>query len=152
MDIFESSKLAAAAARSPSGPAQKATDRQPLVGSAPAAVPPRLMLLVFEDTYLSWTLAFDADPIVVGRAPGCRLRLGDHEVSREHCKIGVADGRVVLTDLGSTNGTYCNGQRVASVQLHEGDVVAVGKALIKLVVEGSAEWRIHRSLFQQIYS
>src|SRR5688572_22998349 len=105
MDSIESSIIAAlAAARAASQPAPKPTDRHLLAGAEPAsaAAAPRLMLLVFEDTYLSWTVALDAVPMSIGRSAECRLRLSDHEVSRQHCTIRLLEGRAVLTDLGST--------------------------------------------------
>jgi hypothetical protein len=62
-----------------------------------------------------------------GRAPGNDHQLAtDQQVSREHCRIRIEAGRFVIEDLGSNNGTYVNGNRVAEAQLREGDIVQIG--------------------------
>ena len=50
------------------------------------------------------------EPLVVGRAPGSTILLSAAEVSRLHCRIALADGRVTATDLNSTNGTLLDGK------------------------------------------
>jgi len=50
------------------------------------------------------------EPLVVGRAPGSAVLLPAVEVSRMHCRIALADGRVTATDLNSTNGTLLDGK------------------------------------------
>ncbi|MHB8189484.1 MAG: FhaA domain-containing protein [Ferrimicrobium sp.] len=63
----------------------------------------------------------------VGRLAGCEVFVDDPRVSRRHAEINVRDGIVALTDLGSTNGTVVNGQRVSRpTELQEGDVITVG--------------------------
>jgi two-component system, cell cycle response regulator len=134
------------------GADQRATDRRPVLCPTPTAAKASLALLVFEDTRLCGAKPFDNEPVTIGRDSGCSVKLRDPEVSREHCLIRRVGDQIVLSDLGSTNGTYCNGRQISTMSLREGDVISVGNVLIKLVGEGSAEWRIHRSLFQQIYS
>ncbi len=50
------------------------------------------------------------DPLVIGRAPGSDILLPAVEVSRAHCRIALANGRVTVSDLNSTNGTLLNGR------------------------------------------
>jgi hypothetical protein len=59
---------------------------------------------------------------VIGRSPDVDLMVPDTGVSRSHCRI---EGDV-LTDLGSTNGTYVNGRRVSEHTLRDGDRITVG--------------------------
>lgn len=67
------------------------------------------------------------EPLVIGRAPSSGLMLAANEVSRTHCRIDLSDGRVTLTDLESTNGTFVDGQRVSGmIALEPGAVVQVG--------------------------
>jgi pSer/pThr/pTyr-binding forkhead associated (FHA) protein len=64
---------------------------------------------------------------LVGRASDCNLRLVGTAVSRHHCIIRLAGGDATLVDLGSSNGTYLNGQRVRSqAALHSGDELRIG--------------------------
>ena len=76
------------------------------------------------------------DKTIVGRGPRCLVRLNDEGVSREHCQLvraGGAEGdgdKIVLEDLGSTNGTFCNGIRVDRRELADGDKIMVGSTTI----------------------
>ncbi len=72
-------------------------------------------------------------PIRIGRAPECELVLRDSRVSRRHARLTARDGVLVLTDLGSTNGTLVNGHRVTEVALGAGDRIQIGETT--LVIE-----------------
>lgn len=75
-------------------------------------------------------------PMRIGRAPECELVLRDSRVSRRHARLQARGGLLVLTDLGSTNGTCVNGHRVTEVVLGAGDRIEVGETSI--VVEASS--------------
>jgi adenylate cyclase len=63
----------------------------------------------------------------LGRHPNNSIQLLDKIVSKEHCTIELRDGRFVLRDLGSLNGTYVNGERVrGETALRHGDEIALG--------------------------
>jgi pSer/pThr/pTyr-binding forkhead associated (FHA) protein len=62
-----------------------------------------------------------------GRNPQALIFLDDITVSRHHASFTAAEDRLTVRDLGSTNGTYVNGQRVDSGELHSGDEVIVGR-------------------------
>ena len=65
---------------------------------------------------------------VIGRGGDCDIFLGDVTVSRHHAKVSLnADGLLGLEDLGSTNGTYVNGERAESTDLAAGDELIIGK-------------------------
>jgi len=67
---------------------------------------------------------------IVGRGPKVAVRLNDEGVSREHCQF-VRDGeKIIVEDLGSTNGTFCNGIRVDRRELTDGDKIMVGSTTI----------------------
>jgi pSer/pThr/pTyr-binding forkhead associated (FHA) protein len=75
----------------------------------------------------------------IGRSAGADGRLGDDpEISRQHARISRdAQGQLVVEDVGSTNGTYVNGQRISGPQqLNPGDTVQMGRST--LTVEGGA--------------
>lgn len=67
---------------------------------------------------------------VLGRGDSAQVRLDDSAVSREHCRIWWDGQRAVLQDLGSTNGTSVNGERVSEWQLADGDVISLGQSLV----------------------
>jgi hypothetical protein len=73
------------------------------------------------------------EPLVIGRLPECGVVLADSNVSRRHAELRRAGDSVVLTDLGSTNGTRVNGAPIRERVLVSGDEVSVGST--KLIFE-----------------
>jgi Protein of unknown function (DUF3662)/Inner membrane component of T3SS, cytoplasmic domain len=73
---------------------------------------------------------------VIGRGDQANLRLPDVGISRRHARIDFDGSQVVLTDLGSTNGTSVNGQRVSAVALNPGDMVQLGTTTLTFRVDG----------------
>ena len=64
---------------------------------------------------------------VIGRDPACAVWIDSPEVSRHHARVSIADHRAVLEDLGSKNGTWVHGVRIAApVELHDGDAITLG--------------------------
>jgi hypothetical protein len=76
------------------------------------------------------TYALDGHSLV-GRAAHCHVALPDTRVSSEHASLSWRDTAWAIRDLGSTNGTWVNGQRIApgvDVKLREGSEIAFGEA------------------------
>lgn len=71
-------------------------------------------------------------PVSVGREEENSIQLNDDRISRFHAKLQDHSGRVILTDLGSTNGTRVNGHPVQMRILQKGDVISVGRCLLLL--------------------
>lgn len=64
--------------------------------------------------------------MTIGRDPDCDLIIGERQVSRYHARFQVTENGVILEDLGSTNGTYCNSERIVDpVFLKDGDLIQV---------------------------
>src|SRR4029079_17267223 len=72
----------------------------------------------------------DQERTIIGRGGKAQIRLIDDGISREHAEIVVKDGEVTLHDLGSTNGTFCNGVKVDEKLLADGDKILVGSTTI----------------------
>ncbi len=66
------------------------------------------------------------EPLVIGRLPECGVVVADSNVSRRHAELRRAGDNVVLTDLGSTNGTRVNGAPIRERVLASGDEISVG--------------------------
>jgi pSer/pThr/pTyr-binding forkhead associated (FHA) protein len=78
------------------------------------------------------------DVTVVGRREDCDLRIPLNDVSRKHCRL-VKDeehDELLLEDLGSSNGTYVNGQRVRDATLEPGDSIQIGSVLFVVQIDG----------------
>lgn len=74
----------------------------------------------------------DGQPLLVGRDMGTATRLKDPQVAMLHCEVLLKDGKVTLTDRGSSGGTLVNNQRIQQVELQPGDVFRVGDTRISL--------------------
>lgn len=64
--------------------------------------------------------------MLIGRHHGCDVLLGDLSVSRRHARLFFRDGRWIVQDLDSTNGTSVNGSRVGRCELRPGDDISLG--------------------------
>lgn len=71
-------------------------------------------------------------PVSVGREDENSIQLNDDRISRFHAKIQDSSGRVILTDLASTNGTRVNGHWIQMRVLQIGDVISVGRCVLLL--------------------
>ena len=69
-------------------------------------------------------------PVSIGRAHEADVRLDAPDVSRRHASIYKLTERYFLEDLDSTNGTFVNNERVQSTELHDGDLIEIGKFLL----------------------
>lgn len=81
-------------------------------------------------------------PITIGREEGNSIQLNDERVSRCHLKIQQDNERMVLTDLDSTNGTKVNGQECQLRLLRFGDVISVGRSLLRIGSEAEIAERM----------
>lgn len=88
--------------------------------------------------------------VVVGRASDLDMVLVEDMVSRRHATISVSGDHVLIQDLGSTNGTFVNGERVKRTQLSEGDRVLIGTSIIKVVAADSAAVAPSPQLLEQV--
>ena len=74
----------------------------------------------------------------IGRKPGNDIVLADEKTSGVHCEIAPEGDRLVLKDLGSTNGTFLDGKRITEMVLTPGDVVTIGRLRVKFRSEEDA--------------
>ncbi len=73
----------------------------------------------------------EGEQLTIGRDSSNAVAVNDAEVSRKHARLTFQGGKYVIDDLGSTNGTFVNGQRLAGpVVLKAGDVVSLGEQIV----------------------
>lgn len=92
---------------------------------APAAAPLSATLDVDGRSY-----RLSAEVTVIGRSSDADIVLDDPGVSRRHAEVHLMDGRARVIDLGSTNGTFVDGERVHAGNLAEGSTITVGRTRI----------------------
>jgi two-component system cell cycle response regulator len=91
----------------------------------------RAYLVVLAGASVGEMYKIEGDKTVIGRGQKAQIRLLDDGISREHAQLVLLNERIVLQDLGSTNGTYCNGLKVeANKELVDGDKILVGSTTI----------------------
>ena len=72
----------------------------------------------------------EGQPLLIGRDIGTDTRLKDPHVAMLHCQVVVENEEAVVTDRGSSGGTFVDGQRVSTHRLRAGDVFRVGDTRI----------------------
>jgi pSer/pThr/pTyr-binding forkhead associated (FHA) protein len=74
-----------------------------------------------------------AEEITLGRAAGCQVTIDDTYASQLHARVFQRDGTVYVEDLGSTNGTYLNRQKVSGPMVFQrGDKLQIGNTVLEL--------------------
>ena len=69
----------------------------------------------------------DKEVVNIGRDPGCDITLDNLGISRQHAQIRLVQGKYLLADNHSTNGTLLNGHSIQSAEINPGDLIQVGK-------------------------
>ena len=93
-------------------------------------------------------IKLDRLPLRLGRDPDNELVLEDEGVSRRHARIEKRAGRVVLMDVGSTNGTLLNDAELAGIaELRTGDRIKVGSTIFKYLSASDLEAALHEQIF-----
>ncbi|MEV4493062.1 FHA domain-containing protein [Micromonospora coxensis] len=78
-------------------------------------------------------------PQVIGRTPDADIVVPDPHLSRRHAEVRLTDAGAVLTDLGSTNGTWLNDRRITGAEpLADGDVIRLGRTELRFFDPGLA--------------
>jgi adenylate cyclase len=96
--------------------------------------------LVFTDGETERRHTLGTGDTVVGRSPMCDLVLNDSSVSRWHVRLTVGRGQCLVTDIGSRNGTYLNGDQIEEAGLRDGDHLVLGE--VSLAVHCAASEQI----------
>jgi diguanylate cyclase (GGDEF)-like protein len=85
---------------------------------------------------------------LLGRDDACHIRLEGEAISRRHAAIERDGVNYVVRDLGSTNGTFLNENRIECAALKSGDRLRLGKQIFKFVANGELEGHYHEVMFQ----
>lgn len=86
-----------------------------------------LLLLLREGESTPQRIPLNTLPAIIGRSPPAEILLEGGTVSRRHCRLDLRQDQLVLTDLGSTNGTYVDGARLeGEIALQDGALLSIG--------------------------
>jgi len=95
-------------------------------------------LKVATGSHAGMEIAVSSDKFFIGRGDSCQLRPKSESVSRKHCILVIRDGRLLIQDLSSRNGTFVNGEQLPvdkAKVLKPGDKLRVGKLEFEVLIE-----------------
>ena len=92
---------------------------------------PNGALSIQEGSQAGTTFPLSEKLVIIGREPDVDIQLDDEESSRRHAQVSWEVGQFIIADLGSTNGTFVNGSKIAAPQmLSPDDQIMVGKTTL----------------------
>ena len=105
-------------------------------------------LVMVEGNYIGETYPLSKSVVIIGRGNKADLVVSDSSVSRTHAKIERMGDKYVICDLGSTNGTLLNGEKVAEKEkdLKDGDKIELGRIVMKFGFQDSLDKDYHEKL------
>ncbi len=95
-----------------------------------------VLIRVTEDGRMQ-ELPIRRDRVVIGRQTDCDVRVPAAGISRHHCEVVQDDDGLLINDLGSSNGTWVNQERVESKRLSAGDLVSFGSFVFVVRIDGN---------------
>ena len=105
-------------------------DAREIIATASAPGARRHLLVGAQGAQLGRVVPVQGAEFVVGRAADCALWLDDSGVSRRHARLVLSAETYTVEDLESANGTYIGGERIATRELRDGDVIQFGPAAV----------------------
>lgn len=107
---------------------------------------PHLVILYPQTQFKQIPLAKGS--VILGRGADADIRLDDELVSRKHCQLNFDGRNVMVTDLGSTNGTYVDGSPVTSFRLESDNRLQIGKMVLKVDFKDPTEEAFDKELYE----
>lgn len=84
-------------------------------------------------------------PAIIGRGRGASLQIPQALVSRQHCELSFADGKLRVRDLGSLNGTVVEGKKITDVEIASGQTLSIGSVTFRVeygdAAGSSGDWK-----------
>lgn len=109
----------------------------------------RPVLLRMDGVQAGEVISLTILPCIMGRHPSCQVNIDDPSVSRRHARVFMQSGELWLQDLGSRNGTFIDGRRLESKQLHDGTLIQIGHlASFRYTVVSPRQEKVLRELFE----
>jgi diguanylate cyclase (GGDEF)-like protein len=113
----------------------------------------RAYLIVLTGAEVGQMFKLAGEGAVIGRTDTADISLHDDGVSRAHARIWIDDEGVRIEDLGSRNGTYCNGVRIEKTPLSDGDKIQVGRTtILKFTYQDELDESFSRQMYDSALS
>ena len=111
-----------------------------------AQMRPHLIVLYPQNQFKQ--IPLEKGTVVLGRGQDADIRLDDELVSRRHCSVTFDGVHVTVTDLGSTNGTFVDGQPIQTTVLDSDNRLQLGKMVMKVEFKDKSEEAFDRALYE----
>jgi diguanylate cyclase (GGDEF)-like protein len=109
----------------------------------------RAYLIVLAGSSVGEMYKITSESTVIGRGQQADIQVIDEGISRRHAEIVHQGDTIVIRDLGSTNGTYCNGDKIGEHQLSDGDKIQVGSTtILKFTFHDSLDESFQRQMYE----
>jgi diguanylate cyclase (GGDEF)-like protein len=109
----------------------------------------RAYLIVLAGTNVGEMFKLSREATTIGRGQQADIQIIDEGISRRHARLVADNEAVYVEDLGSTNGTFVNGQKVAREPLHDGDKIQVGSTtILKFSYHDELEEEFQRQMYE----
>lgn len=105
-------------------------------------------LVVIVGDEIGKRVTLDDRDVVIGRASSSDIQLDIDNVSRTHAVVTRTPNGWAVRDLGSTNGTFVNDKRIQERTLADGDLIRVGRAMLKFLTGGNVEAQYHEEIYR----
>lgn len=112
----------------------------------PSEMRPHLVVLYPQSQFKQ--IALSVGSVILGRGSDADIHLDDELVSRKHCKISFDGLHITVEDLGSTNGTYVDGNAITTTILGPDNRLQLGTMVLKVEFKDATEEAIDRELFE----
>ncbi len=100
----------------------------------------KFSLVVASGVHQGKVIAVPGPQLIIGRDEGCHLRPASPAISKKHCAVFIRAGKVLVRDLGSTNGTFLNDEQVVGDrEVKDGDRLKVGPLDFTVQVTGKSD-------------
>jgi two-component system, cell cycle response regulator len=105
-------------------------------------------LVVFYGDSIGRRHSLDKNEQLIGRSDSANITIDHNSVSRQHAKIVTQNSNARVFDLGSTNGTFVNDERIDEQDLRDGDLVRVGSIIFKYLSGTNIEAKYHEEIYR----
>lgn len=96
----------------------------------------QVLLKIIGGKHAGREIKISVPEFIIGRGEGAHLRPASDMISRKHCGIKVKDGKVTVSDLGSRNGSFVNGEQLTEPHTAKsGDKIRVGRLQFELIID-----------------
>lgn len=108
------------------------------------------LVKIYPPTHAGGLVELNDQRFLIGRGSECQLEINDSAVSRQHAYVEPRAGNYLLVDMGSTNGTYVNDERVEKHWLSGGDFIRIGSNIIKFLSSDHVEAQYHETIYSMM--